>query len=239
MNSAENVKEEKVIILYPMGTEQTALKPRPETFEERADKIYKQTAPAIKDNQKPLDDYETKKEVIKKQYPQLWSEYNQAKTNEDILFKRMLDELLFLGIDNTPIIRIGRAGYSTRDKILCMCVKIYYKSDLRKTQSILKELHNLSLIHKVPCFKSIDNFFNDKELLKLLDNLILISALPLAELEETGAIDSTGFSTSEFERWFSYKWGKTEGIERVWRKLMLVLDAKAIFFFQLKSQQKT
>ncbi|MBN1275500.1 IS5 family transposase [Candidatus Woesearchaeota archaeon] len=171
-------------------------------------------------------------------YPQNWQAYNAAKTNEDTYFKRLLRELLFVSIDEKPSKKPGRKGYSDQDKIFAMCIKIYYKGDLRKAEGILKELKNLKFIEKVPCFKSIDNFFNDETLTKILDNLILISALPLAQIEETGAIDSTGFSTSQFESWNTFKWGKHEGKERVWRKAHACTCCKTNAFLSIKVTEK-
>jgi hypothetical protein len=41
----------------------------------------------------------------------------------------------------------------------------------------------------------------------MLRHLVEISALPLKEVETDFAVDSTGFSTSRFERWYDAKWG--------------------------------
>ncbi len=169
-------------------------------------------------SQELLADYMFKSEGKPKKHTQNWPQYDLAKTNEDRLFKELLRELLFLSIEKDHKPKRGRPSYSVQDKIFCMAIKVYYRSDLRKAQSILKELKRLGYIRNVPCYKSIDNFFNDEKLSKVLDDLILLSSLPLAELEETGAIDATGFSLSRFARWFEHKWGKTEGKERIWRK---------------------
>lgn len=174
---------------------------------------------------RPIDaEFKIKKE--KKTYPQDWEAYDKAKTNEDQLFKKLLEELLILTIEEPIKIGAGRKGFTVKEKLFCMCIKIFYRSDLRKTTSILKELQRLNYINKAPSFKSIDNFFNDKSLSEILDNLILISALPLANLEETGAIDSTGFSVSRFDQWNKYKWGKHEGKRRVWRKAHACIGCK-------------
>lgn len=170
-------------------------------------------------------------------YSQNWPAYDAAKTNENIFFKKLLQELLILAVEEKPPV-VGRKPFDTKDKIFAMCMKSYYKADLRKCQSILKELKTLHYIEKVPCFKSIDNFFNEKELSPLLDDLILITALPLASLEETGAIDATGFSTSRFDRWFDYKWGKMTGKERVWRKAHACVGCKTNIFLSVEVTEK-
>ena len=45
-----------------------------------------------------------------------------------------------------------------------------------------------------------------------------LSALPLKGVETDFAVDSTGFTTSRFARWFDHKWGK-EQTKREWVKL--------------------
>jgi transposase len=163
--------------------------------------------------------YEKGLDQPRQQYGQDWSAYDNAKTNEDILFKKLLTELLTTYINEKTQTGRGRRKTPRKEKIFAMCIKIYYRSDLRKTVSILKELKKLNYISTVPCYKSLDNFFNETELSKVLDDLIFITSLPLSQLEKTGAIDATGFAISRFARWFDYKWGeKKEKKERVWRK---------------------
>jgi len=206
---------------------------RDKAIEELAKKLYPIIRTRKRESQMTLAAYTPKPFGEKRTYSQNWPAYDQAKTNEDVLFKRLLDELLFLATEEKPYKR-GRRGYSTRDKIFCMAIKIYYRSDLRKAQSILKEMQNLHLIRKVPCFKSIDNFFNDPSLSEVLDKLILLTALPLAKLEETGAIDATGFSMNQFQNWNSYKWGKSQGKERIWRKAHACVGCKTNIFLSIK-----
>ncbi len=170
---------------------------------------------------------------IKKVYQQNHPQYNLAKTNEDILFKKLLKELLFHSIEEDNYPKTGRKGYSTKEKLFAMCIKVYYRSDLRKCQSILKELKNLGYIHRVPCFKSIDNFFNDNRLSKIFDDLILISSLPVALMESTGAIDGTGFSVNNFDRWVDHKWGNEKNKQRIWRKAHAICGCKSNMFISV------
>lgn len=171
----------------------------------------------------------------KRQYTQNWKAYDKAKTNEDFLFKRLLEELVFFAVDEDTI-KLGRTGYSTKEKILILCMKAFYNSNLRKTQSILKE--NKNGIMKIPSYKTISNFYSDSRLNKILDELIIISAIPVALLEETGAIDSTGFSTSRFARWHKYKWGKKTGKEQKWVKLHACTGCKTNIFLSVRITKK-
>jgi len=214
---------------------------RYEDLSKQGEWIYKTVYPPLKssvkddknDLQETIDSFILKRYNEQLSYPQDWSSYDKAKTNQDIFFKKLLHELLFLSVKDK-----SNRGYSIKDKLFAMCIKVFYKSDLRKCQSILKELKNLNYINKVPCYKSIDNFFNDKDLTKLLDDLIFISSLPLANIEHTGAIDSTGFSISRFENWNNYKWGTTEGKERVWRKAHASMGCTSNIFLSVEITPK-
>jgi transposase len=174
-----------------------------------------------------------------KTYKQAWPAYDEAKTNEDIMFKRLLGELLYLAISEPVEIKRGRKGYSISDKLFCMAIKVYYKGDLRKTVSILKEMKNLHHIDKVPCFKSIDNFFNDESLNSVLDDLILISSLPLANMEETGAVDSTGFGSHRYSEWNEHKYRVRNDKEHAWRKLHACVGCKTNIFISTEVSESS
>jgi transposase len=187
----------------------------------------------------PIDDPYPAAPRVKKQYPQDWPAYDAAKTNEDVLFKQLLSELLLLAVKVETGKRTGRKGFDTRTKIFCMCIKAYYKSDLRKTTSILRELQHVNIIGKAPSYKSIDNFLNDHALNKLLDQLILITALPLACVERTAAMDSTGMSVRKYDSWQQAKWGTQTERTRCFRKLHAVVGCKTNIFISAEVTLKT
>ncbi|NQU98546.1 transposase [Candidatus Woesearchaeota archaeon] len=209
---SSETKPESIIELFSTGSGQTTFQPIIE---------------------KELKEVEKPKSVVKKPKPtyrQDWKAYDSARTNEAGFFRRLLDELTLIGINEVPKTSVGRKGFSIREKIISMAIKVYYKSDLRKAESILKELQKTHFIYRVPSYRSIDNFFQDKSLSKVLDKLIFLSALPLASLEETAAIDATGFTTTIFTSWNKFKWGNIEGEERAWRKLHAVIGCKTNIF---------
>lgn len=175
----------------------------------------------------------------RKTYAQDWPAYDAAKTNENVLFKQLLADLLLLAVENDVPASTGRRGFDTRTKIFSMCIKEYHKSDLRKTESILKESTHLNVIGKVPSYKSIDNFFNDHRLNKLLDRLILITALPLALVEKTGAMDSTGMSVHKYESWQQHKWGTKTERTKCFRKLHAVVGTTTNIFISADVTLKT
>src|SRR6185437_2999305 len=58
-----------------------------------------------------------------------------------------------------------------------------------------------------PHFNSIFNYLEDPELTPILGDLIRESALPLRAVEQDFSVDSSGFTTSRFIRWFDHKYG--------------------------------
>lgn len=198
-------------------------------LEEHIDQIKEQPLP-----EPNHDDFKPKKPT----YTQNWIAYDKAKTNQTHLFHELLAGLLQLAIIEEKHSKKGRIGYSNSMKIFCMCIKVYYKSNLRKCESLLKELKRLNYIDKIPCFKTIDNFFNDKELTSIIDDLILITSLPLAKIEKFGAMDSTGFSISRFDRWNEFKWGKNSGKERIWRKAHIYIGTRSGICVSVKVTEK-
>ena len=52
------------------------------------------------------------------------------------------------------------------------------------------------------CKSFLSTRMNKEELTQILKELISISSTPLREIEKDFAVDSSGFSTSRFARWF-------------------------------------
>ena len=103
-------------------------------------------------------------EPIKKETPsRCFSSYDQARIHEYGHFKDLLNELLFLAVEEEPMIKIGRSRFSKKDRLFSMMISIYHKADFRKSVSILKEMKREHLISKSPGFKSLSNFFDEEE----------------------------------------------------------------------------
>lgn len=59
----------------------------------------------------------------------------------------------------------------------------------------------------MPHFNSVLRVFDDGDVTTVLKNLIETTAAPLKQVETTFAVDSSGFSTCRYTRWFDEKWG--------------------------------
>ena len=81
------------------------------------------------------------------------------------------------------------------------------------------------LIDHAPHFNSTNRYLASDELTDHLKALIELSAGPLASVETDFAIDSTGFATTTYSRWFDHKWGK-ERSKQAWVKTHLMCGVK-------------
>ena len=91
--------------------------------------------------------------------------------------------------------------------------------------SDMKIAKEMNLVDEVPSYMTISNYMNKIEVTNILKKLISISASPLREVETDFAVDSSGFSTSRFGRWFDYKYGR-ERTHRLWLKAHLISGTK-------------
>ena len=165
-------------------------------------------------------------EKPRKRYKQDWKAYNLAQTNELSLFMDTLIEL----IDSTitvrkPLFKNGRPFSNFKDMLFCCVMKIYFGKSFRRNNSYLALAKGKNYIDNIPDFTTVNNYYNDPALIPLFKHLIEQSGLPLKELEEQFVIDSSGFSTSLFDRWFDYRLKRNKNI-RKWKKAHITSGAK-------------
>jgi len=165
----------------------------------------------------------TETKGVKVTYSQNWSAYNKAQTNEKLIFMKLLKDLC----ENVeqPEYKFGRPTLPFSDMLFGSVMKVYTGFSLRRFMSDMKIAQEMGLVQIVPSYSTISNFMNREEIKVILDTLIKTSALPLREVETAFAIDSSGFSTSRFARWFDYKWGKEKKF-KVWLKAHISTGVK-------------
>ena len=158
---------------------------------------------------------------MKKQYGQLWAAYNAAQTHEKQEFQGLLRDLC-AGVTG-PEQERGRPRLLMADIIFCMTFKVYCCLSYRRFMSDLRVAAKQGYVTRVPQFNTISRYFERNELRHFLVQLIIQSSLPLKAVEKTFAIDSTGFSTSQFGRWVDFRYGKLHsGEKRKWIKAHLM-----------------
>jgi transposase/predicted nucleic acid-binding Zn finger protein len=164
------------------------------------------------------------KETVKRQtYSQDWSNYNRAQTNEKDKFLSLLFDLC-RGVE-TPIQKNGRPRLPYADAIFAACFKVYSTVSGRRFMSDLRAAQFQGFISKTPHFNSIFNTLDNAELTPILIGLITESSKPLKMVETDFAVDSSGFSSCRFVKWFDEKYGK-EKSGRDWVKVHICCGVK-------------
>jgi transposase len=156
-------------------------------------------------------------------YPQNWSAYNQARTHEQDKFQVLLAELCS-GLVSPPSAN-GRPRLPLSDAVFNIVFKVYSTVSQRRFMSDLRGAHQRGLISKVPHFNSISNYLENPDLTPILRTLITQSSLPLKSVETDFAVDSSGFTTCRFTRWFDHKYGVTKQ-KQEWVKCHLICGVK-------------
>ena len=103
--------------------------------------------------------------------------------------------------------------------------KVFSTVSGRRFMSDLSDAQAKGYIDRTPHFNSVLNYLEDAALTPIFYRLIAESALPLRTVEVDFAIDSSGFATSRFVRWFDHKYGKPMQ-EYDWVKVSVMTGVK-------------
>ncbi len=157
-------------------------------------------------------------------YPQAWPAYNAAQTNEKDQFLDLLFDLC-REIANPETHGAGRPKLPLSDAAFSVVFKVYSTVSGRRFMSDLRDAQTKGFISSAPHYNSIFNYLENPAMTPLLRRLIEQSSLPLRSVETNFAIDSSGFTTSRFTRWFDVKYGK-ERVKQDWVKCHLMCGVK-------------
>jgi transposase len=162
----------------------------------------------------------------RKQYPQHQT-YTKGQTNE----MRLLDALLRDLVSDVPDFpetpgRGGRPALPLRDGLYCTILKVYSGLSGRRACGVYANVHDRGLLSAIPNFMVASRALNRPEATPILYRLLHLSALPLAGLEDGGAIspDSTGMQTTQFGGWREAKHGEKR--EKRWLKVHAIVGTK-------------
>ena len=164
-------------------------------------------------------------EKVRKTYPQNWPAYNLAQTNEKARFQELLFELC-RDIEDLPRRPgAGRSRLPLGEMIFAVVFKVYATVSGRRFISDLREAQRRGLMTRAPHFNSIFNYLELEEMTDVLRQLITTSSLPLKAVESDFAVDSSGFATGQFSRWFDAKYGE-EKQQHEWLKAHVMCGVK-------------
>ena len=136
-----------------------------------------------------------------------WVAYTKAQNVQKLKLMDLVTELMDL-LEFRISKSVGRNNVDFKEMLFCMLLKTYTRMPSRKLISDLQIAKDRGLIQNVPHFTTIMNYFGDERFTYILHTLIRISALPLRPVERDFSADSSGFSSSQFGRWFDHKFGK-------------------------------
>ena len=163
--------------------------------------------------------------VEKVTYKQDWPAYNVAQATEKKRLQVLLHDLCRISPSRNVSIQRGRRPHLVKDAIFTMVFKVYCGFSARRFSCDLLDAHQAGYIScPIPGMKAT-TFMENPEFTPILHDLIVQSAAPLSVVETAFAVDSSGFSSSRFERWFDHKYGITRQ-QCVWVKAHIACGVK-------------
>ena len=148
-----------------------------------------------------------------------WHAYNLAQTHEGERFAELLHGLCDGVVQ--PRQTKGRPRLPLGDMVFAVTLKVYGTMSARRSMSDLRDCHAKGWLSRVPCYNSIFGYLEDPALKPVLKAMIEESAAPLKAVESNFTVDSSGFSSSRFDRWYDEKYGKVRS-EHQWIKAHLM-----------------
>jgi transposase len=150
-----------------------------------------------------------------------WTAYNAAQSEEKTRFAELLADLCSTVPQPPRPPGAGRPRLPLSDMVFALVYKVYCGFSSRRFTSDLRDAYTDGLIDSKPHFNSVSRYLSDPALTDTLKYLVALSSLPLKAVESDFAVDSSGFSTSRFVRWYSKKHGKVKD-NREWIKVHLM-----------------
>jgi transposase len=154
--------------------------------------------------------------VVRKTYSQPWAAYNAAQTSEKATVQRLLRDLCD-GVATPAHTGRGPKPIAFSDAIFGMVWKTYLGTSGRRATTDIDACAVDGSLSRDLAYNTIFKYAAKPELTPILVRLIEQSAVPLASVETSFAIDSTGFGTCVYRRWYDEKYGR-ERSEAKWIK---------------------
>jgi transposase len=166
----------------------------------------------------------TETRTLRVTYQQNWPAYNTAQTNEKARVEELL-RALCEGIVQ-PEQKRGRPRLALSEAVFAATMKVYSTVSGRRASTDIRRCQENGHIAHAPHYNSVFNYLESPSLTPILKALVEESASPLKAVETDFAIDSSGFSTCTFARWFDKKYGKETRGDRVWIKAHVMTGVK-------------
>ena len=146
--------------------------------------------------------------TVSVKYTQDWPSYNAAQCSEKEHVGTLL-RALCEGVQQPAYKGRGRRPLPLADLIHSATMKVYTGLSGRRATTDIRDCAAKGLIDHAPHYNSVHNVIERADVTPVLKALIEESAVPLKVVDgEAVAADSTGFSTSVYDRWFDQKYGQ-------------------------------
>jgi Transposase DDE domain len=99
--------------------------------------------------------------------------------------------------------------------------KVYSTVSARRFQCDVSDACQRGHIENAPHYNTIFKYLEMPGMTALLKRLVIESSLPLRSVESDFAVDSSGFTTPRFVRWFDHKYGRPKQ-EHDWVKVSVM-----------------
>lgn len=170
-------------------------------------------------------------------YKQNWPAYNLAQATEKRRVRVLLQDLCrklqdlcrkLPDRERDPS-RHGPKPHSVKDAVFSMAFSMAYKVycglSSRRFSTDLDEVHEMGFLSRHVPGPKVTSFFEDAYFTPILKDLIAYSARPLRAVETDFAIDSSGFGSSRYEKWYDQKYGVTRN-KCIWVKTHIACGVK-------------
>jgi len=160
-------------------------------------------------------------------YPRQWHEINLSQTREKAYFVELLYQLCSLIEEPEKPRGRGRPPAPFADLIFAACLKTYGCISGRRNQTDLDEAFRRGYLSRPVRYNTLFKYLELECLTPYLQQLITESSLVLKSVEVDFALDSSGFGTCQYVRWFDVKHGNRKGEDwHDWIKLHLMTGVK-------------
>jgi transposase len=154
--------------------------------------------------------------VTRQTYTQNWPAYNAAQTAEKATVQVLLRGLCD-AIETPAHAGRGPKPIPMSDVVFGLVSKVYTTVSGRRASTDIKACETAGHISRAAAYNTLFTHLAKPEMTGILTRLIEQSAAPLAGVETDFAIDSTGFGTAIYRRWYDAKYGR-EMKESTWLK---------------------
>ncbi len=146
----------------------------------------------------------------RKTYKQDWPNYDKAQTREKDHFQLLLADLCASIPQPAPKggTKGGRPTVPLGDQAFAAVFKVYCGLSARRFGCDLRDAAERGHMQKAIGYSAVLKAMESEDLTPVLHDLIRRSAAPLREVETDFAVDSSGFCTNSYTRWYDVKFGE-------------------------------